>query len=646
MSIFLKIFFQPRLCLTCDKLFCCEDCCTNHIKNKHPNIDVNCSLCRSGLLVIKNFSDDKFFCHVIFHHLPLHCTKCGKLFNNSSDLKNLGCCKYNLSHEKSILMSNKLNQSLETTSSSIKTPTNLVKFKSQLFDNAQKNFTSPPQFSRQTSTPMQTPVVKKSDSQTSSSLSPPSFDTNKNNNIIIQVTSPSIIDDSKSESIDTSNKLNINNRTPLKSILIRDDDSKYSAKYKAGRKLSSMEELDETIDMELTDPRESLLPLINKFDRTSESDMDLTDPLNGVLISSPINTVNQSGLKDSEKKVRFIDELNESTDEVNEKNKSLINNTHDDDEDEDDYFDAYQSMSEHSSCVDNIKQTNINNLSDIEYERKVETTISVHNYNDNKNSKVKMIMMIIEKNIDTSVSDLTPFIESGLRKLDKLSSNIVDKKTSCNVVDNSNNNLPMYIDTWQNISKIETLLLKPSSTLSPIKNDGKIKIDAIKNDGILSTVANVIKNTFRGLTNTNTDNKSDTKCDDDEPAASSTICINPHVLPSTSNYDEQKQIDYLNNKQKLPSIAFKLLSKLKSPGSPLLAGKSMGVVSSTTGKRRRDDLDVPDLSSDYDDEYHDDNGCPDAQVNSPLHKRKKVWNFRSREPLSRIKSTDSVTSFD
>ncbi|XP_044014100.1 putative uncharacterized protein DDB_G0289963 [Aphidius gifuensis] len=623
---------ESRHCLICDKIFCCEDCCTNHIKKKHPNIDVNCSLCRSGLLTIKNFSDDKFFCHVIFHHLPLHCNKCGKLFNNSSDLKNLGCCKYNLSHEKSILMSNKSNQSLETTSSSIKTPTNLIKFKSQLFDNNQKNFTSPPQFSRQTSTPMQTPVVKKNDSSTtSSSSSPASFDTNKNNKLIIQ-------------------KLKINDKTPLKSILIRDDDSKYSSKYKTGRKLSSMEELDETSDMDLTDPRESVLPLANKSDETSESDMDLTDPFNGVLISesknitSPINTVNQSGIKDLEKKVRFIDQCNESIDEVDDKNKSLMNNTNDDDEDEDDYFDACQSMSEHSSYVDKIKPTDANN-SNIEYERKVETTISVRNYNDNKNSKVKMIMMIIEKNIDTSVSDLTPFIESGLRKLDKLSSNVVDKKSSCNFVDNSKNNL--YVDTWQSTSKIETLTSRPSATLSPIKNDEKIATDTMKNDGIFSTVANVIKNTIRGLTNINTDKKLDTKCDDgDEPAASSTICINPYVSPSTSNYHEQQQqVDYINNNKKLPSLASNLLSKLKSPGSPLLAGKSVGIVSST-GKRRRDDLNDCNLSSDYDDDGdHDGNGCPDGQVNSPLHKRKKIWNFRSREPLSRMKP-DPVSSFD
>ncbi|KAF7995217.1 hypothetical protein HCN44_004689 [Aphidius gifuensis] len=159
----------------------------------------------------------------------------------------------------------------------------------------------------------------------------------------LNVTSLSIIDDTKSESIDTSNKLKINDETSLKSILIRDDDSKYSSKYKTERKLSSMEELDETSDMDLTDSRESVLPLANKSDGTSESDMDLTDPFNGVLISeskdvtSPINTVNQSVIKDSEKKVRFIDQYNESIDNVDEKNKSLINNTND--EDEDDYFD-------------------------------------------------------------------------------------------------------------------------------------------------------------------------------------------------------------------------------------------------------------------------------------------------------------------
>ncbi|KAF7990535.1 hypothetical protein HCN44_000340 [Aphidius gifuensis] len=95
-----------------------------------------------------------------------------------------------------------------------------------------------------------------------------------------------------------------------------------------------------------------LFPPCLKVEKIGDLILKATE-LQMLYVTSPINTINLSESKGSRMKVRLIDQLNKSIDRVNETNKSSRNNTHDD-EDEETYFDAYQSISEDSDCVDKI----------------------------------------------------------------------------------------------------------------------------------------------------------------------------------------------------------------------------------------------------------------------------------------------------
>lgn len=553
----------------------------------------------------------------------------------------MGDCKHQLSLSKESNVEIELSKSSETPSSSIHTPTNIVKYnKSKLQDDCKENLLSPLEFRRFTSTPMQIPIVKINSSTPTLSRTanfslktPTTPEKIGDNELQIQLSTPSVLIIDKNES-QLSDKIK---KTPLKSILsLKNDlDESKSGLRKLTRKLSSMEELNETSDMEMTNPCDGVLCETNK-QKISETD-------------------EQKSLKNSNKKVRFIDEPDEAT--VEQKiDSSCLELTK--------YFDAEQGLPEDSIvCVDEI--TKITGFVDEKMEKfgdekkelitdefkeiaKVRTTISIQeNKSDEKvdslpsgSSRVVM-MVLVERNFDSSPSDLAPLINTGLKKLENFSSNLVkisdnekDKKSSMSTV-----------DTWSTVSTIERLKSPPTSkierfksspvstksspTLSPINHESpEKKVD--NNSGIFFTVANAVKNAIcsfagNGLKSKNPNN--DYSKFEMKPSASSTI-----VLPSTSSFVDNKTVSYLPVESRLLSPKSRPLVPSLSPfmSSPFLAGSS--------GKRRRDDdLAVfSPMANANRDRFKDED--------SPSYKKIKTWNIRARDPIARMRNFSSQSS--
>jgi len=97
---FPKIFHFGQangVCRFCKKTFCCAKCRNRHVEKVHPNVNVDCSLCASEILPMRqcestklNLEDEKLLCHIVDKHLPLRCRLCGDLFESREDFKSIG----------------------------------------------------------------------------------------------------------------------------------------------------------------------------------------------------------------------------------------------------------------------------------------------------------------------------------------------------------------------------------------------------------------------------------------------------------------------------------------------------------------------------------------------------------------------------
>lgn len=86
-----------NICRFCQKTFCCTKCRDRHVDKVHPNLNVNCVLCASKKMPMRQFEFEKLLsenktllAHIADEHLPLHCVLCEDLFETSEDLKSIG----------------------------------------------------------------------------------------------------------------------------------------------------------------------------------------------------------------------------------------------------------------------------------------------------------------------------------------------------------------------------------------------------------------------------------------------------------------------------------------------------------------------------------------------------------------------------
>ncbi|KAK0162209.1 hypothetical protein PV327_008563 [Microctonus hyperodae] len=629
------IEIEPERCFICKKLFCCTDCCVKHIKNKHPNSELKCPLCRYKPLTIRNFNNSEFLCHVVFHHLPLHCRTCGELFENAEDLKTIGICRQ---HPLITIEPPTFIDSIKS-SLLINTPSPLNKTPSQLssidkkgisiiadYTNNFGNFTSPPEFTRNTSTPMHIGVMKKNTNLkyriptipniilTTPSFSVKNMGSDNDDDIsgIVAFNNSSL---NKKEFVynntQSSIKLNSLDKTPLKSILSMKSMSSESSqmsrhsKNYSDNKLASMAEVNEDeIDMELTDVNGGVLT------------EDTTPPVKNNNISM------LQKLKDAGKKVRFSDEC-----EIN-----ISNNKFDVSESEE-FFDARQSFGDISiAAADNFdennssikvckdqnyqeskKETMDNNSGDNNNREKKENFETFINQQSKKSSRVVM-MVLMEQTDDSNPTDLVSLIDSSLKKLGSViqkTSIAQNNPEKCN--EENTKALGKFslvsVDSYPSVLTVEYFkapdieIISPKSQSTSNLNHGE--------SGILSTVVNAVRNVFRNW-------------------AGVISAKNPTVVPTSSN-----------NISQVPTTS--VMST--SDKSLDIVVNSMENSSIRRAKRSRDELDLISVGTSEISNREEAELNRQNDIRSPLQKRPRgsYRQIHGREPIARMKNLVSTS---
>lgn len=503
----------------CRKIFCCWDCCTEHVKKKHPCRKSVCPLCCSARLIVKNFDDEEFFCHVVFHHLPLHCRLCGVIYRNSKDLQSFGACN-RAGMTCRLEKSEESNFTLNSPSSLTKTPSGSCPTKNQSSateGDCNANFIdliSPPEFKRNTSTPMhvsghgsKTQFVFKTPKSPNISLKTPKLGVQVLKN---QRRNESTIE-KENNSKETSNKnclsfsassdsnyqsfssksTSLADRTPLRSILsnrsitMSEISSISSRSSNSGRKmLDAMQELDENARTEDFVTAENV----------------------------------ESQRHDSIKRVRFSDKF-----QVKNEVQSTTDNEELEDMENEIFYEARQSLSELSiPLIDKLSASAVRiideNESNFEKERKNEDsdeldrpkTQSKFQTLDSENKSPQIVkptteasssssrvimMLVVEKNGNVDTSELVPLLDSSLKKLVSSSSEKIANSleaTKPKKESSKSESSVISVDSYMSFSSIERYKT-PNSTINVTESD------AGTSGGIFASMAHAVKVAFRNF---------------------------------------------------------------------------------------------------------------------------------------------------
>ena len=533
----------------CSKIFCCEDCCADHIRKKHPTSrEPKCPLCRSERLMVKNFENNVILlCHIVFNHLPLHCRYCGKEFKNNNDLQCIGTCSRR-AIVKNVTEVSYSFLSPDALSSLNKTPSERLSIKIKDFSITGGynenfiNFSSPPERMRNTSTPMnnnlagycktsfgfktpRSPNVSIKTPKTANSIANDllrkQFLLNRQNG---SVTSATVYKDTESSTSDlkfysvSSISRSALGGTPLRSILCNkstsseNSDQEYSRT--TGRRLGSMKEINEEMGIE----------------EIARIDMDLMD--SGKSVLAPLNVGQPKEQKDSAKRVRFSDEF-EAKSEAEISTASYFDAT-----DNDEFFEARQSFSDSPVAVETVSNLQENeeeksatkladscDLSNRENEENCEkektenlVDTQILDFGDNdrlgnllsssssvtpSTSRVVM-MVVVEKNGRVDTNDLRSLIDSSLKKVEGLSKPISPIRLHMELPRSTQNNAStensvVSVDSYLTFSTLDCSS-KPDLTLNiPERRQPEIDNAGATTGGIFSVMAQAMKTAFRNF---------------------------------------------------------------------------------------------------------------------------------------------------
>ncbi|XP_044590180.1 mitosis initiation protein fs(1)Ya [Cotesia glomerata] len=625
--------YEPRRCYVCDKIFCCVDCCEEHIKKKHStrHTITDCPLCRREPLTVRNFDLEQLKNHVVFNHLPLQCLKCGELFEKHEDLKYIGTCdrhpiiRIEPPTLTELCVTSLSSSSLEATSGVTKTPLNssLTKHKSLSFSGDYQQFEdSPREFTRHTSTPMHVGLTKQLNLSnininnisgksgnfffktlkrpvvpiiSITSSSDKSININNNNkNSSINFNSPEII------SQDNIKKSNLSNfeRTPLRSILSSKSFNKDSSNQ-SGSLFKNLSERRLEAMMELNDESDN------------NNNKEVPDSVGGLLEQDDsLNSENKKrrDSKDSNKRVRFSDEFN----------LKLEDDNLTDDNDKEEFFESCQSFSDTSvSSTEKIQSSDGKfvgeNASDVLKENKE----NIAQPGCSGSSRVVM-MVLLEKSGEVYPRDLAPIIDSSLEKLktaitgsnDQLAATCISQEA----IDNCQSGFAMLsVDSYTKVSTVECV--KNSDSASSYssclrKNQGKEN----NSKGIFASVANAVKSVFKNISGSS---KNTSTLEPNSPE---------RILQDWSSIDScESAITSLSRASKRPREEIEFLPCSSSSYS------SDSSIDYKRGSRNKED--------------EDNNKSTPNNTRSPAVKKARGWynQVRPREPISRMKNSSSST---
>ncbi|XP_015602437.1 uncharacterized protein LOC107271224 [Cephus cinctus] len=582
----MKKSLEKNRCGYCEKVFCCIECRRKHEKKNHPVHGPNCLFCRRKDVQTRYFEDPEFLCHVVINHLPLYCKFCGDEFRSIEDLQSLGRCRL-WSVKKTLLVTP---SPLGTkTSGPLKTYTRKEGSLDGEYTGNFGSFTSPPELSRNTSTPMHGEVVRQNTNCEYKIAKTPnfSFKTPKTPSLTERKAEDSQnVDGSSKDSWDThfvsfSQLWKANSKgedTPLRSALpfsqrVRGQDSRKEGIINSGWKLGAMQE--EVQDMELTD--------------VQGSDILLARDINGGELPTPPDVTSGSNKskkerRESIKRVRFSDQF-------------ITTGSFDITENE--FYDARETMADSMSTGQsslNKAQMNRENERNAEKEN-IDSNEIPPKHSPETNSRLasssRVVMMVLVENTgELSPSSLAPLIDSSIRKLEERSSesiyssvisNLSASQTSASKSLRRSTSLDSYrqssVKHFSNSPEVST-----KSQVSEISAAG----------GIFSAVAQAMKYAFSNLTGVGTFRN---------------ICREPI------------------------SQSAKSLSRSWTSESILVTPPSTSSVVSR--KRPRDIVDIMPTRQ-------RDTPETESESWSPLAKRQRGWyKIKAREPIARMRTLEA-----
>lgn len=210
-------------------------------------------------------------------------------------------------------------------------------------------------------------------------------------------------------------------------------------------------------------------------------DMELTNIENEILPDSQMDKYQGEKRSDSTKKVRFSDQYEDPSEP-----SSITEN--------EEYFEACETLSEMKESLEKHKsQIKIyeDNAKNIEKENRSPSRADVIDNNEQASSSSRIVMMVVmENNSNVSTSDI---IDSSLKKLKYMTTNFTTNKqnlSSCNSITS--------IDSYYSVSN-SPLSESSNSSQKDSNISSNSNSDSSNSGGILSVVTNAVKNVMRNF---------------------------------------------------------------------------------------------------------------------------------------------------
>ncbi|KAG7206793.1 hypothetical protein KM043_000704 [Ampulex compressa] len=584
-----------KSCRICKKPFCCAECRERHEKRKHPDLKVDCPLCCSQKLPLRVFEENSLYAHVVSHHLPLHCSLCGEIFKQGNDLLTFGICKWWSARQRHSLASSK-KSGFTTPSPASVCQGNKQKIGSSINGDYLTNFeslTSPPELYRNTSTPM---IVGQKTTFDYKTPNPPNFSlktpkTNsttctKNQTRASPRTCPSTDSNSDSKFVSFSPCNSNHGSTPFRSCT----EDHYS-RGNSLRKLGIMEEREES---EIGEKRQSAK------DNIVVEDMELTG-VEGEIPSDAqgVEVICKAERRtESMKKVRFSDQFSDHIESSNGGGRENVTEV-------EEYFEARDTMSDTKDMAAKIQNSLLENSAmrihreteiNVEKENQIPENTNVNIVQETTGSSRVVMMLLVEQNSGLTTSDLTPLIDSGLKKLEERGS-LASARTSAPNASTSpgcSGSSVVSVDSYFSVSSVECYSGQP--TIGPSsRRDSKSSSDSnesTNSGGIFSAVAHAVRCALKNFSGAGT---------------------------SKNIARDQVSQRELRSSGVLSSLSSSLLPR--------------------PGKRPRDAAESASSSS-----RPAEGQASHAEGRSPLAKRYRRWHkIKAREPIARMRG-NSVTS--
>ena len=513
----------------------------------------------------KSFEDKVLLCHIAITHLPLYCYLCGEIFKQTKDLESFGTCKWWKSQHRYSLVSKEQRSVLGTPP--------LASEEKASCENSSNfgSLTSPPELYRNTSTPM---VIGQKTNLDFKTPSAPNFSlkTPKTNSAL-----KSSLKSDNSSNYMSCPSATIHEETLFHSLPLNQENKEFPRGK--SKNLGIMKNKDNS------NPNECYT------DNNCIEDMELTNVEDEVLPDSQALEMHQGEKRsDSLKKVRFSDQY-----EIPSEASPMValNVT-----ENEDYYETYNTLSDMKESLEK-SQIKIyeDNAKNIQKEYRSPEKVNVKNDQQPDDSSRIVMMVVMESSTKMTTSDL---IESSLKKLERIASN-TNLSTKSNSPPGCSSSVvsvgSYYTASSHNCYSSSNELSSPSSRDSSTSSNNT---DDSKSGGILSAVANAVKNVMRNL-----------------------------AIGSYKNVEKEQ---VLSKEGVAPTSSTSEASSSLSNFTPSFLQRS--------GKRPRDDIEnapPPQTSTEF--------TIPQTDLCSPVAKRHRGWyKIKGREPIARMRNNRQLTS--